>query len=107
MVAPSRSLAFNLGLGGISGLFALGGIGLIMRSRWGKVVAGLSSALMLLFTAVILVLLVSSAAYLKATYSSMGQGMTVISWLLAALVIELFALLPWFQLRFLIRTWRD
>ena len=65
-----------------------------------------ASVLLLAFAAVTVVLLVASSAYLKGVYGALGQGIAVVSLLIAALVIEGFALLPLFQLRFLLKKAR-
>ena len=55
--------------------------------------------MLLLFSAVVVALLVASSAYLHGIYGPLGKGMAMMTLLVAALVIEAFALLPLFQLR--------
>src|SRR6185503_20213563 len=102
-LTPGRSLAFNSALVLVSGLLAAGGVGLLLGARWGRALAICASALLLLFAAVTVLLLVASSAYLRGVYGALGQGIALVSILVAALVIEGFALLPIFQLRFLLR----
>ena len=53
-----------------------------------------------------MLLLVVSSAYLRGVYGPLGQGIAVMTLLVAALVVEGFALLPLFQLRVLRRALR-
>lgn len=99
---PGRSLVFNVALAVVCALLAAGGVGLLAGARWGRAAAIAACALLLAFTAVVLVGLVLSGAYLRGIYGPLGQGMAVMCLLVAALVVEAFALLPLFQLRFLL-----
>jgi hypothetical protein len=99
---PGRSTAFNLALALVCALLAAGGAGLLVGARWARPVAIAACALLLAFAAVVVVLLVASSAYLRGIYGALGQGMAVMTLLVAALVIEGFALLPLFELRFLL-----
>ena len=101
-IIPSRSTAFNLALGLVVALLVVGGAGLVLRAKWGRVWAIAASAVPLLFAAVVIALLVVSGAYLRGIYGALGQGMALLSLVVAALVLEAFALLPLFQLRFLL-----
>ncbi len=101
-IAPGRSHAFNLVLGLVCGLLAVAGVGLLARTRWARPVAIAASGLLLLFAAAVITLLVMSSAYLRGIYGTLGQGMAAICLAVAALVLEAFALLPLFQLRFLL-----
>ena len=99
---PGRSRAFDLALGGVVGALAVAGVGLLGPFRWARPVALLACGLLLLFAAVVVLLLVASSAYLAGVFGAVGRGLSMISLLIAALVIEAFALLPLFQLRFLL-----
>jgi hypothetical protein len=101
-LAPGRSLAFNLALGFLCALLAAAGVGLLLGARWGRAAAIAASALLLGFAAVLITLLVSSSAYLGGIYGAVGQGMAAVCLAVAALVLEACALLPLFQLRFLL-----
>lgn len=103
IVAPGRSTAMNLALGLVIALYTIGGVGLLLERRWGRAVAIVASGLSLAFAAVVVLLLVASSAYLRGVYGALGQGIALVSLLVAALVIQGFALLPLFQLRFLLR----
>jgi hypothetical protein len=103
VVAPSRASAFSVTLGVLCGLHVLAGVGLLFESKWGRRLGVVAAGAGILFAAVVLVLLVASAAYLDGVYGALGKGMAVLGLVAAALVIEVFALLPLFQLRFLLR----
>ena len=100
---PGRSTAFNLALALVCVLLAGGGAGLLAGARWGRTLARVACWALLAFSAVVVLLLVVSSAYLRGVYGPLGQGMAVMTLLVAALVIEGFALLPLFQLRALAR----
>jgi hypothetical protein len=102
VLTPSRSTAFNLALGTVCAMLAVAAVGLLLRARWGRVAAIAASLVLLLFSAVVIVLLVASSAYLRGIYGALGQGMAVLALIVAALVLEAFALLPLFQLRYLL-----
>lgn len=102
-IAPGRSHAFDAALITVSALLAAGGVGLLLGARWGRTLAIAASALLLVFAAVTVLLLVASSAYLRGVYGALGEGIALVSLLVAALVVEGFALLPIFQLRFLLR----
>lgn len=99
---PGRSTAFNVALALVCALLAAAGAGLLAGARWARPVALAACGVLLTFAAVVVVLLVASSAYLRGIYGPLGQGMAVMSLLVAALVVEAFALLPLFQLRFLL-----
>ena len=101
-IPPGRSHAFNFALGLVCVMLAVAGVGLLLRTRWARPVAIVASALLLVFAAATVTLLVMSSAYLRGIYGTLGQGMAAICLAVAALVLELFALLPLFQLRFLL-----
>src|SRR5207302_2785559 len=102
-LTPGRSTAFNVALALVCVLLAGGGAGLLAGARWGRPLATVACAALVAFSAVVVVLLVVSSAYLRGIYGPLGQGMSIITLLVAALVIEAFALLPLFQLRALRR----
>jgi hypothetical protein len=103
-VAPSRSPAFSLALAVLVALHVVAGGALISGVSWARRVALLASGIALAFAAMVIVLLVASAGYLQGVYGALGRGMAVLALVAAALVVEVLALLPLFQLRFLLRT---
>lgn len=102
--APGRSLAFNLALAGVSGLLALAGVGLVAGARWGRRLGIAASTVLLVFAAITTVGMVASAAYLHGVFGPLGRGMAVVTLCIAGLFIEAFAILPLFELRFLLRS---
>ena len=100
---PGRSTTFNLALALVCLLLAGGGVGLLLDARWGRSLARVACWVMLAFTAVVVALLVASSAYLRGVYGPLGQGMAVMTLLVAALVLEGFGILPLLQLRALRR----
>lgn len=103
VVAPGRSTAFSVALGAIIALLAVAGAGLIAGQGWARKLAIAVSVAQLAFAAVVVLMLVASAAYLKGVYGALGQGIALVTVLIAALVVEAFALLPIFQIRFLLK----
>jgi hypothetical protein len=103
VLTPGRSTTFNLALAVVCLLLAGGGTGLVVGAPWGRTLARVACWALLAFSAVVVLLLVVSSAYLRGVYGPLGQGMAVMTLLVAALVIEGFALLPLFQLRALHR----
>ena len=99
---PGRSPTVNVALGLVCALLAVAGAGLVAGARWARPVAIAASATLLAFAACVIVALVASSAYLRGIYGALGQGMAAVCLAVAALVVELFALLPLFQLRFLL-----
>jgi len=101
-LTPGRSTAFNVGLALVCVLLAVAGVGLLAGARWGRRAAIAASLVLLAFAAAVIVALVMSAAYLRGIYGALGVGMAAVSLAAAALLVEVFALLPLFQLRFLL-----
>ncbi len=100
---PGRSTAFNLALAVVCVALAGGGVGLVLDAKWGRALAQAACWLLLAFAAVVVILLAVSSAILRGIYGPLGQGMAVMTLLVAALVVEGFALLPLFELRALRR----
>lgn len=103
VLTPGRSLAFDLALAAVCALLGVAGVGLLLRARWGRAAGIVASVALLAFAAVVVLLLVISSAYLKGVYGALGQGLALVTLAVAALVVEAFALLPLFQLRFLLK----
>lgn len=103
VLTPGRSTAFNVALAVVCVLLAAGGAGLVANARWGRALATLACVMLVAFAAVVVLLLVISSAYLRGVFGPLGQGMSIMTLLVAALVVEAFALLPLFQLRALRR----
>jgi hypothetical protein len=103
VLAPGRSATFNVALAVVCALLAAGGAGLLANARWGRALATLACVVLVAFAAVVVLLLVVSSAYLRGVFGPLGQGMSIMTLLVAALVLEGFGLLPLFQLRALRR----
>jgi hypothetical protein len=99
---PGRSTAFNVALALVCLLLAASGVALLAGARAGRPLAIAACALLLAFAAAVVVGLVASSAYLRGIYGPLGEGMAVMCLLVAALVVEAFALLPLFELRYLL-----
>ena len=99
VLTPGRSATFNLALALVCLLLAGGGVGLLVAAPWGRTLARVACWALLAFSAVVVALLVASSAYLRGIYGPLGKGMATITLLVAALVIEAFAILPVLQLR--------
>jgi len=103
-VAPSRRPIYPLGVGLVCALLAGGGLGLLVRARWGRAVSLVACWTLLCGCAATVVALVLSSAYLRGVYGGFGRGAALVSLLFAALVFELAGLLPLFEIRFLRRV---
>ena len=102
-VVPSRSASFTVVALSASALCAAGGIGMIVQSRLGLVVAAVAAAFMVAATAALILLLLASAAYLHGIYDGIGQAGAALAILAALLAIEVVGLLPALQL---VHLWR-
>lgn len=103
VVVPSRSLAVNLLVYALVGILLASGVALILRKKWSRYVGIAAAGFGLAVTVFIITALVLSSAYLKGVYGGFGKGAATICLLAAALSVEVFGLLPAFQLRFLLR----
>ena len=87
VLTPGRSTAFNVALALVCALLAAGGVGLARRRALGPHARrSLACVALLVFAAVVVILLVASSAYLRGVYGPLGQGMSVMTLLVAALV---------------------
>ena len=105
--APSRSRVFELVLGAVVALLACAGVGLVVageRSRAARTLGIVACTVLLAFTAACVILLGMSCAFLFGVYGAIGRGLGVGALLIAALTVEVFGLLPLFQLRFHLRS---
>jgi len=74
---------------------------MFVRRPWSWWAGAISCGVLLLLALVYLILALTSAAFLAGVYGSFGRAGAVLMLVAAALVIELIALLPAFQLKFL------
>jgi hypothetical protein len=103
ILTPSRKASFTVIVIGVVGFWAAAGIGMISGGRWGRRLARLGCYVMLAACAVLVLLLVGSAAYLHGIYDGVGQAGAAIALIVAALAIEAVGLLPALQLAHLRR----
>jgi hypothetical protein len=83
------------------GAAALMGASMVIRRTWSWWLGVSACVALLLLAALFLVLTVTSAAFLFGVYGSFGQAGAMLALVAAALIVELVALLPAFQLKFL------
>jgi hypothetical protein len=83
------------------GAAALMGVSMLIRRTWSWWLGVSSCAALLVLAVVFLTLTVVSAAFLSGVYGSFGQAGALLALVAAALMVELVALLPAFQLKFL------
>jgi hypothetical protein len=81
---------------------ALAGVGMCLPTRRGWWLSVTGCALLLVLELVLLVLLLVSASYLAGVYGSFGRASSALALVAAALSIELVALLPALQLKYLL-----
>jgi hypothetical protein len=106
-VIPNRHAWAQAMLYGFPLLAAAMGVAMIVRGTWGWRIAAGACGLMLGLTVVLLALVLMSAAFLAGVYGAFGEAASMMALVGAALVIELLALLPAFQLKYLMtRTGR-
>ena len=103
-VIPNRSTGFAVLVWLLCGLMAAGGLGLILGTSWGRIVATVSSIVWLAACGLLILGLVTSAAYVQGIYDGVGQAAAAIGLLAAALSVELVGLLPALQLAHIRRT---
>jgi hypothetical protein len=104
-LAPSRSPAFNAALVGVIALLLASGVSLLAGFRWARRLGLVAGCVLLGFAGLVIAGLVASAAYVRGIYGPLGRGVAVLALCLAALALELLALIPLFQVRFLLRKW--
>jgi hypothetical protein len=81
---------------------AAAGVGTLLRSRTGWWVALAGCAILLVGAVMLLTLLCLSAAFLHGVYGSMGRAASAVTLAIAFVALELYLLLPAFQLRYLL-----
>ena len=106
-IVPSRSPTFTVIALSASALLASGGVGMIAQTRLGLFLATLASTTMIAGTIALILLLVSSAAYLHGIYDGIGQAGAALAIVAALLSIELVGLIPALQLIHLVRRHRE
>jgi hypothetical protein len=100
-VAPTRHGSGKLLLWAIVGSVGLMGVGMLMKGRWGWRAAAGASGLLLVLELLLLIGILMSAAFLAGVYGAFGRGASMIAILAAVLTIQMIALLPALQLKYL------
>jgi len=106
-VIPSRSSTFTVVALAAIAMLAVGGVGMILQSRLGLIVATVAASSMVAATFILILLLVASAAYLHGIYDGIGQAGAALAILAALLAIEVVGLVPALQLAHLWRRRRE
>lgn len=77
------------------------GVSMLIRRSWSWWLGVASCVALLILAVIFLVLTVISAAFLSGVYGSFGQAGALLALISAAVMVEVVALLPAFQLKFL------
>jgi hypothetical protein len=77
-------------------------VGTAVRKRWGWWLAVAGSTVLLSGALVLVALLVASAAFMSGVYGALGDSIALACMVAGALIIEFYALLPAFQLHYLL-----
>ena len=101
VVSPTRFPLAAVQLWSLPVLAVMMAGGMFLGGRTGWRMATIASALLLVDALWLLVRVLVSAGYLAGVYGSFGKAAAVVALIAAALVIELVALLPLFQLKYL------
>ncbi len=100
-VIPNRHLSATVHLWSLPLCMLALGVGTLLGTRRGRTLALVAGSLLLAAVALMLVRLVVSAAFLAGVYGSFGTAASVLTLVAAALVVELVALLPIVQVKYL------
>jgi hypothetical protein len=100
-VAPARHGWVQALSALLVGAAAAMGVAMLIRRAWSWWLGVASCAALLALAVLFLTLTVVSAAFLSGVYGSFGQAGALLALVSAAVMIELIALLPAFQLKFL------
>jgi hypothetical protein len=80
----------------------LAGVGIAVRRPWGYWLSLAGCAVVLLGALLLLVALSTSAAFLWGTFGALGTGAAIMSLIMMALIVEVYVLVPAFQLVYLL-----
>jgi len=105
-MVPARSPLYTTVAVVLSLVTAAGGVGMLVFSRWGRIIATICSVVLLAACALLILLLVASAAYLHGIYDGIGEAGVAFALLAAALSVEVVGLAPALQLAYLRRAGR-
>ncbi len=99
--ARTSDWSFEIASGGAALLLVLAAFGTLTRREWGWWIAICGCGALLAGATLLLVLLAMAAAYLHGVFGDLGKGASIMALLAMALAVELYVLLPLFQLRYL------
>jgi hypothetical protein len=99
---PTSDGSFELLSLGLAAAALAMGVGTLIRRRWAWWVGVVGCGALLLGATLILVGLAMSAAFLAGVYGAFGKGAAALTVIAIALAVELYALLPLFQLGYLL-----
>ena len=91
---PTRYAVVDVGGGALGGLLALTAVALLAGHARGQMLARMASYVTLALGAIVIVLLASSAGYLRGAYGPVGQGGALIFVFVIALVFPYTIALP-------------
>jgi hypothetical protein len=102
VVARSATGQFTIGSFALGGAAVLAALGTFVRrpAGWWLAVAG--CGLVLTGAVTLIALLAVSAAFLHGVYGSMGKAASAVTLAIAAVAVEIYVLLPAFQLKYLL-----
>jgi hypothetical protein len=103
LLAPAPGSGPRVVVLAFAALLAATAVGLLLRTRWGRLLGLGTSVALLVCAFVSIALLVTSAAYLRGIFGGFGEGAALMCLVAVALVVEFMVLLPAFQVRFLLR----
>jgi fucose 4-O-acetylase-like acetyltransferase len=98
---PSRHTGTRIIIWSLIAVVAAKGVSMIVARRWSWLVAALGCMVALLIAFLMFALCVSSTAFLSGVYGAYGRGASAMTLVGAALIIELVALVPALQLKYL------
>lgn len=101
-IAPPYRVAPALFLWALVGVLLATGAGMAIGRRWGWRVAVGGCGILLALELVLLILILGSAAFLSGVYGSFGRGGAGLAIVAALVSIQMIALLPALQLKFLL-----
>lgn len=97
-LVPSRSRPFEIALLSVMALLALAGVANLLGLRAARALGIVACSVVGFFGLAVMWLLVASAAYVRAVYAALGQGLAVLALIAALCVANLFLVVPLLQL---------
>jgi len=101
-IARSSTGQFTVGSFVLVGAAVVAGVGMLIRRPVGWWMAVAGCGVVLLGATMMITLLVASASFLHGVYGSMGRAAAAVTLAITAVAVEIYVLLPAFQLRYLL-----